>query len=350
MASEPLRRYDTGTSSWVGVAAGSVSDGISEYGVNQMGLASLSRQALINGNFDVWQRGTSFVNPANGAYGADRWVTSYNTAGGTLPTSITHSKQSINPGDLNSSIYYYRINVNGSGSGYGATAEYVLRQLIENGTRLLAGTSKKVTVSFWARSSIANKKIGIKLFQYYGAGGSPSAVETISGNKWTLTPTWTKYTFTFNLNTLSGKTFGTNVSDALGFDIQYVWGTTTSTTVGDTISETFVGSGTIDIAQVQICSGESAMSFQPRSPSEELMLCQRYYSSYNFGFLYSYSLGTSYRGRVVFPVTMRTIPTVTTTPFTGSTISVVEGITNSGFNFGGSVPSILESYTADAEI
>ena len=28
---------------------------------------------LINGGFEIWQRGTSFSTPADGAYTADRW-------------------------------------------------------------------------------------------------------------------------------------------------------------------------------------------------------------------------------------------------------------------------------------
>ncbi|MEK3699630.1 MULTISPECIES: hypothetical protein [unclassified Paenibacillus] len=85
---------------------------------------------------------------------------------GTLPTSITHSRQSVTPGDINGASNYYRIAVNGAGSGFGANDVYYLQQQIENGVRLLCGLGKKITVSFWARSSIASKKIGVRLNQF----------------------------------------------------------------------------------------------------------------------------------------------------------------------------------------
>ena len=316
MANQPLKRYDTGTSSWVGVASGSVSDGTTELGVNDISQYSIRRQALINGNFDIWQRGTSFSDaPALGIYTADRWVINVNAAGGTLPTTIVRSRQNITPGDIDGATYFYRLSPNGAGSSFGTTAEYSLRQMIENGTRLLAGNGKQITVSFWARSSIASKKIGLRLFQGYGSGGSPSSAEILNGNKWTLSSTWTKYTYTFSTNTLVSKTFGTNNDDVLGLDIFVMWGSSSATGVGDTVAETFRGSGNIDIAQVQVNSGSTAIPFQPRTYAEELLLCQRYYfkSFGDVGITGSVSnVATStfiLTGGRPFPVTMRTTPT-----------------------------------------
>ena len=50
-------------------------------GSGQMGLADLfsNKNVIINGDFNIWQRNTSFTNFADGAYCADRW-TYYKTA------------------------------------------------------------------------------------------------------------------------------------------------------------------------------------------------------------------------------------------------------------------------------
>jgi len=130
---------------------------------------SLARQAIINGNFDVWQRGTSFTNPLSNTYNLDR-VSYYGTAdGGTDPTIVV-SQQPLTSGEITKSFYFLRMNVNGAGSSYGVNSTHHIRTFIENGTRFLAGLGKKVTISFYARSSIANKKIFIHLNQQYGTG------------------------------------------------------------------------------------------------------------------------------------------------------------------------------------
>lgn len=246
-------------------------------------ISNMSRQAIINGNFDIWQRGTSFTNPGNVVYTSDRWVVNQGATG--LPANVVHSRQALTPGDIVNSYYFYRINTDGAGTDVVGN-NYILRHKIENGTRSLCGIGKKVTLSFYARSSIANKRIGVNLDQVYGTGGSPSAVENIIGTTFTLTPNWTKYTFTFTTNTLVGKTFGTNNDDFLQSSFWVQWGSSFQSRFGSLTSETFVGAGNIDIAQVQICSGDVALPFQPRSFAEELQLCQRYYeSSYSYGIL-----------------------------------------------------------------
>lgn len=240
--------------------------------------SSMARQAVINGNFDIWQRGTSITNPANGArLIADRYRLINIPDGGTPPTNIVHTKQAVTPGDLFNSVYFYRVSPDGAGSGFGADSQYTVRQNIEFGTKYLAGAGKQLTLSFYAKSSIGSKRLGFGLIQNYGTGGSPSANEVITGSTETLTSGWTKYSYTFTTNTLSGKTFGTSGDDYLALVIGYQWGSTTGTTFGWGSSESWVGSGDIDIAQVQLSSGNEVLPFQPKTYSQELLDCQRYY-------------------------------------------------------------------------
>jgi len=284
----------------------------------------MARQAIMNGNFDVWQRGTSTtLSDATVTYQADRWYDYNGRDGGTLPT-LTRSRQMHTSGDIVNSIYFTRLTINGAGTSLGVNSEGELTHKIENGTAKLCGLSKKVTVSFWARSSITNKRICPTLWQNYGTGGSPSADEFILGTPITLTSTWTKYIATFTTNTLVGKTFGSNGDDHLALQIWYMWGVTKGNTrvQAGVTAETYVGAGNIDIAQVQLCAGDVALPFQPKSFEEELRACQRYYerlASENVAFpsdtytaayrAYNYSTITQAVSiPVFFKVTKRTTP------------------------------------------
>jgi len=240
---------------------------------------SLARQAIINGNFDVWQRGTTLTisTTQNGLLISDRWKIFVNGgSGGTLP-SIVYSKGTFTSGELYGAFNYHNIAPNGAGTSLGNDSYGDLEQRIENGVKFLCGDGKKVTLSFWAKSDIASKRIGIRLTQYYGTGGSPSASETINGTNWTLTSTWTKYTYTFTTNTLSGKTFGTANDEFLGVALWYQWGSDNQATFGSATAEGYRGSGNIAIAQVQLCAGDVALPFMPKSYAQELEDCQPFY-------------------------------------------------------------------------
>ena len=241
---------------------------------------SMARQAIINGNFDVWQRGTTLT--AATGFIADRWGSYHTADGGTLPT-LVQSRQLLTSGDIPNAFYHFRLAPNGAGSSLGNSTVGENYQKIEHGTRLLCGNGKKVTVSFWARASVANKRIGIILEQTYGTTGSPSADEVINGTNFTLTSSWVKYTHTFTTNTLSGKTFGTDNNDSLTLGLWYAWGSTLQSRFGSASAENYGGSGTIDIAQVQLCAGDVALPFMPKSFDEELRACLRYYQkSYTY--------------------------------------------------------------------
>ncbi len=249
---------------------------------------SMARQAIINGNFDVWQRGTtSAIADATTLYLGDRWFDYHADDGGTLPT-LTRSRQAITAGALFNSFYTSRLAMNGTGTSLGVNSLAYLAQRIENGTRNLCGDGKKVTLSFYAKSDIAGKKLGYCLFQGYGTGGSPTAQETITGATITLTSSWVKYTVTFTTNTLASKTFGTANDDVLTPSFFYMWGDTIGDAFGFTGIETY-GSGFVDIAQVQLCAGDVALPFQPKSFAQELLDCMRYYEK---SYLYAVVPGT----------------------------------------------------------
>lgn len=248
---------------------------VDTYGQN----ASMARQAVINGNFDIWQRGTSVaLTDDTQIFEADRWADYVNKDGGTLPT-LTRSRELLTSGDIANAFYYSKLTTNGAGSSLGVNSQGAYYQRIEKGTKYLCGNGKKVTVSFWAKSDIAGKRISPTLLQTYGTGGSPSSTEIIKGTPITLTSTWTRYTHTFTTNTLVGKTFGTDDNDCLQVLIYYMWGTTFGNSYVETsvTAETFGGAGYIGIAQIQLCAGDVALPFQPKSTGDEYQLCRRYY-------------------------------------------------------------------------
>lgn len=279
------------------------------------------RQAIINGNFDIsqrWGTGAIISNPADNTYIFDRWLTSVNNDSGTPPTTINHANAVLTLGDVFGSYIGYKVSPNGAGSGYGVNAEYGIRQKIEHGTRFMCGASKTVTLSFYAKTNISGKKLAVHGIQYYGAGGSPSSAEILTGTVFNLTSSWAQYTCTLTTNTLVGKTFGTNLDDSLQIQFNYVWGSTFgSSRFGAGSAETWGASGDIYIAQVQLCAGDVALPFVPKSYHEEMQLCRRYFYKLSCNLAasnrLSYGIGRSTTVvdlQTFFPVQMRIAPTL----------------------------------------
>jgi len=250
------------------------------------------KNAIINGAFNVWQRGTTFTNPASGSYSADRFNIS--SDGSARTSSIT--QQTFTPGTAPvagyESAYFLRYAVTVAGSG--ASAEQI-GQRIED-VRTFAGQS--VTVSFWAKADSA-RSITAVVNQNFGSGGSSLVYNAIGATSFTLTTSWVRYTMTGTMASVAGKTIGT--SSYVDFGIQTPVNTTK----------------TIDIWGVQFEQGSTATPFQTASGTigGELALCQRYYYRMAATVAYSpYCLGisggtTSAGFPLMLPVTMRTTPT-----------------------------------------
>jgi hypothetical protein len=239
-------------------------------GLDQVQVANLNggplagfRNRIINGNFDIWQRGTSFT---GNEYGADRW--------GHFSVGTTHTVtrqpftlgQTAVPGEP---TYFCRTVVS---SVAGAGNYAVLAQRIEN-VRTFAG--QQVTVSFWAKVN-ATKNIAVELFQQFGTGGSPSAdVTAIGTTKASIGTSWQKVTVTATVPSISGKTLGTDGNDCLALNIWFDAGSDFNART-DSLGQQ---SGTFEIAQVQIEPGPVATPFEQRPIGTELALCQRYFEA-----------------------------------------------------------------------
>jgi hypothetical protein len=262
------------------------------------------RNAIINGNFDIWQRGTSF-NAATTEYGSDRWVKALNGSTCTL------SRQSFSLGQTdvpNEPTYFCRLAVTTSA---GANNNVILSQRIES-VRSFAGQS--ATISFYAKADAA-KPIALEFVQFFGTGGSPSSVITsIGSQKFNLTTSWQKFTATISVPPISGKTIGSNDNDYLEVNIYLDAGSNFNSRTG-TLGQR---SGTFDIAQVQIEAGSVATPFERRPIGAELALCQRYYQTFGQGANGRVQDATNVELATVFATRMRATPTITFGGFTGA--------------------------------
>jgi len=257
------------------------------------------RNKFINGNFDIWQRGTSgFTNLVNG-YCADRWAYNYNTT-----DTVTFSRQLFTPGQTDvpgNPTYFIRATITG-GNTDGVND---FRQRVE-GVRTLAG--KTVTISYWIRGSIPATISGghARIIQFFGSGGSPSdVVQVFFGTAIPVTTSWQKVIRTITLPSITGKIIGTNNNDY----IDVILGLPIRTTM------------TVDIAQVQLEEGSVATPFEQRPIGLELSLCQRYYCRVRSDLQVPQPGATV--GTMYFPVTMRVAPTfnVITEGNSGGTIT-----------------------------
>lgn len=270
------------------------------------GTALAFRNKIINGNFDIWQRGTSLASGTGGRYLADRF------ADNSIGSTYTASQQSFVVGQTdvpNNPSFFHRTVVS---SVSGNNNFCALQQYIE-GVQTLSGTTS--TLSFYAKADSA-KSISIEFLQYFGIGGTPSpTVLGIGVQKLNLTTSWQKFTVTANIPSIAGKIIGSNNDGYLAITFFFDAGSDFNSRT-DNLGQQ---SGTFDIAQVQLEAGSVATPFENRPIGTELVLCQRYYelvssSGTGAGALswvgYGSGGGTIVSGWIQFKATKRTSPTI----------------------------------------
>ena len=118
--------------------------------------SNMFRNKIINGNFDIWQRGTSQTTSGWGS--VDRWRLNLVSSG-----DATLSQQSFDVGQTEvpgNPWYYVRVE---STTNSSSEEKISIRQSIEDVGTLAGQTA---TLSFWAKAD-SNKNISTEFFQIF---------------------------------------------------------------------------------------------------------------------------------------------------------------------------------------
>lgn len=249
----------------------------------------LSPNYIINGAFDIWQRGTSLNVVGATSFLADRFRIAGYAGSGTTASRQTFSLNELNVNGFGEEEFYLRVNSTNQQLYFDNRLEDV---------RTLAG--QVATLSFWAKAA-SPLVLTSNMFQGFGSGGSADNVFTNKNNN--ITTSWQRFTHTFTVPSISGKTVG----------------------AGSFLSAYFVSSTlntNLDVWGVQLEAGSIATPFRRNANSiqGELAACQRFFWRFTsegatgnympFGMCHAID-SNSARGIINYPVTMRKAPDMT---------------------------------------
>jgi hypothetical protein len=274
------------------------------------------KNRIINGGMTISQRnGTSTVTPGSTDYLTDRFHVAMSQS-----SKFTGAQSSTAPTGFSNSL----IITSSSAYSVLSTDYFVVRQAIEGFNFADCGfgtaSASTTTFSFWVRSSLTGS-FGGSLYNAAGNRSYPFSYTINAAN-----------TFEQKTITIAGDTTGTWVGATNGAGI-YVsfslgagstfnspanaWAGGFYTQPSGSTSVVGTNGATWYVTGVQLEKGSTATSFDYRSYTTELQLCQRYYwkikgsdgpfCTFSSGLS---TAGTSARHHVPFLVTMRTQPTL----------------------------------------
>jgi hypothetical protein len=312
---------------------------------------------VINGSFQIWQRGASFAAIADGTYHADRWK--YNKVGAAVHT-VAQSAVIPTLGEagvlLPASLYAECTTADAAI----AAGDFVILQHNIEGLHWLPFAQRTFTLSFWVRAT----KTGTYCVAFRNSGVDRSYVAEFTVN---VTDTWERKTITvaptpsagtwdyvtgaglrLSWALSCGSTFQTTASS---WQTGNFFGTAAQVNATDTIGNLF------RLAGVQITLGAVAAPLTLPTFADTLDRCQRYYqSSYYRG---DGAVNTA-QNFLSVPLThrtyMRAVPTLsrsgeafTNASFNSYTVNAQNAVTMT-FNILGVTPVASGLLSADAEI
>lgn len=283
------KTYGRQSSAWTEVATKPYTDAVSS--------SNVGRNLLHNPLFQIVQRG---IGPftVNG-YAQDRWRIEANLDAMTLSNAAAPDFMRTQIGDEAAAVFA-AFGVTGNA---GAAAYSVFNQRIED-VRRLGG--KTVTVSFWAVLNAGATKIGVSIDQNFGSGGSPSAPVSPAGQSVTLSTTWTRYSLTFTMPSIIGKTLGTNGDSYTALYFWFSSGATQNARAGGIGVQTHGP----NLWGIQLEIGSVATPLEKPDPQQDLAKCQRFYQVGPFRFVAYQGAGNGFGIAQPLIQTMRASPTL----------------------------------------
>ena len=233
------------------------------------------RNKIINGQFDIWQRGPGTFDETaisvNGKYTADRWVFGGSDAGGVRTSAIDRRTFDEGQTDVPDNPTFY-LDYQNVVAGGNINVSSVIIQRMEDVRLLSDGLA---TLSFWAKADTAGPHtIAIHFRQFFGSlGGDPSNV--LPGQEITLTDVWTQYILVFTIPNISGATLGSAGDD--GLRLRFVTQAGSGTAIAFNLPNPVNFTGVLSLANVQLEDENPSPEFEDRPRALELSLCERFY-------------------------------------------------------------------------
>jgi hypothetical protein len=242
-----------------------------------------NRNLIINGDFKIWQRGTSWVKSGNAyAYGTADMILVY------FDGTYAHQEVTLPTREVTNAL---RLTLGSSGAN-----RINFNFPIENGKKIIS--TQPVTLSWWGRANKTSRNVQVALTSVTGSNFSsytrvaglnlPEEVQT----------TWKKFSTTLYPTYDTDTNRNTIIVELDGVDADW------------TQNDWY------EIAQVQLEFGTVATPFEQRTLQQELALCQRYFTRLShtafsrFGAIGFCDLSSRVYFNIGLPVTMRAAPTV----------------------------------------
>lgn len=272
-----------------------------------------NRNLIINGAMQVAQRGTSFT--ASG-FSLDRWY--HQLSGGTSTTT----QETFALGSEVAGCSKYLKQATSTGNDYCG-----LVYKVEDVKSIHQG---KATFSFYAKGT--NPAGGSYTVRIGRINTGTTFFDTPLNSTVTLTSSWQRFVYTFDVASFSGMGTIDNTSHV------YI-------SIHQPASDAGTAAWELNLTGVQLELGEQATPFEHRSFGDELTRCQRYYQSIDYYYDYG---STSSAGNVFyytnfsFPVTMRATPTMTASQWgqnTGNAVTRYTATTVNGWIMQSAIPT-----------
>lgn len=253
------------------------------------------KNAIINGNMNIWQRGSSHVIPTSltglpTIFTADRWGIANKTATGTLTaTKTTLAADQPNSGSLHS------LKLTQNVAAVPAAGDWLSYQYKIEGYDFQkfypasGSLTKDITLSFWVKSSVTGT--------YHVSFRNGPAITRTYVKPFTISAA---NTWEFKVLTIPGPPDGAwNLDTSLGMILDWVLmaGSANQSTADAWVNSPHISAAgqtnfcatagnTFFLAQVQMELGNEYTGFEHLDFTTELAMCQRYYEK-------SYAIATT---------------------------------------------------------
>jgi hypothetical protein len=242
---------------------------------------SAQKNVIINGDFNIWKRGTSFAAIANGGYSADRWV--YDKTGTMVHTITQETDVPTVAESGHLSKYSLKIDCTTVDSSIASGDICKIDQRIE-GFNIAPLVQKAMKLSFWHKHT----KTGIYCIAVRNSGGDRSFVSEYTQS---VTDTWEKEEIDITASPSAGTwDYTTGIGIHLSFVLAMgsslhgtadTWESEADLSTSNQVNACDSTDNNFMLSQVQLEAGGVATDFEVKNYADELARCQRYYEVLN---------------------------------------------------------------------